>query len=111
MFTCTCILPIIRVPDNYNKFIFCRHELVYTKYDIVAGSSDVSHSVQGLEPGVEYLFVVTATNQAGEGETSNSRSAKTFNAGLWIPPPLHFVNQSAFSHLKLVMDGLMLCNI
>lgn len=81
--------------QSFNEFFFfCRHELIYTKYDIIAGPSDVSHIVQGLEPGVEYLFVVTATNQAGEGETSNSRSTKTFNAGL--------SNQSIFSHLKVV---------
>lgn len=63
-------------------FIYCRHEVMYTKYDIMAGSSEVSHNVHNLQPGIEYLFVVTATNQAGEGEMSNSRSAKTFNAGV-----------------------------
>lgn len=66
-------------------FIYCRHEVMYTKYDIMAGSSEVSHNVHNLQPGIEYLFVVTATNQAGEGEMSNSRSAKTFNAGvIWL---------------------------
>lgn len=66
-------------------FIYCRHELMYTKYDIMAGSGEVSHNVHNLQPGIEYLFVVTATNQAGEGEMSNSRSAKTFNAGvIWL---------------------------
>lgn len=63
-------------------FIYCRHEVIYTKYEIMAGSSDVSHNVHNLQPGMEYLFVVTATNQAGEGAMSNSRSAKTLNAGL-----------------------------
>lgn len=63
-------------------FIYCRHEVMYTKYDIMAGSGEVSHNVHYLQPGIEYLFVVTATNQAGEGEMSNSRSAKTFNAGV-----------------------------
>lgn len=66
-------------------FIYCRHEVMYTKYDIMAGSGEVSHNVHNLQPGIEYLFVVTATNQAGEGEMSNSRSAKTFNAGvIWL---------------------------
>lgn len=55
---------------------------MYTKYDIMAGFGEVSHNVHNLQPGIEYLFVVTATNQAGEGEMSNSRSAKTFNAGV-----------------------------
>ena len=40
--------------------------------------------MQGLQPGAEYLFVVTASNQAGEGAMSNSRSAKTRNAGLFL---------------------------
>eukprot|EP00105_Crassostrea_gigas_P005181 XP_011418682.1 PREDICTED: protein sidekick-1 isoform X2 [Crassostrea gigas] len=65
---------------NYIAYYKQRHEVMYTKYDIMAGSSEVSHNVHNLQPGIEYLFVVTATNQAGEGEMSNSRSAKTFNA-------------------------------
>nr|XP_022322764.1 hemicentin-1-like [Crassostrea virginica] len=65
---------------NYNAYYKQRHELVYQRYDITAGANEVLHNVQGLQPGAEYLFVVTASNQAGEGAMSNSRSAKTLNA-------------------------------
>ncbi|XP_078326030.1 contactin-5-like isoform X2 [Crassostrea virginica] len=65
---------------NYNAYYKQRHELVYQRYDITAGANEVLHNVQGLQPGAEYLFVVTASNQAGEGAMSNSRSAKTLNS-------------------------------
>lgn len=74
----------IDIWTNTFLYIYCRHELVYQRYDITAGANEVLHNVQGLQPGAEYLFVVTASNQAGEGTMSNSRSAKTLNAGLFL---------------------------
>lgn len=74
-----------------------RHEVIYTKYEIMAGSSDVSHNVHNLQPGMEYLFVVTATNQAGEGAMSNSRSAKTLNADPSSPRNVRLSNVRPYS--------------
>ncbi|XP_061165065.1 cell adhesion molecule DSCAML1-like [Saccostrea echinata] len=82
---------------NYIAYYKQRHELTYTKYDILAGANDVSHNVQGLQSGAEYLFVVTATNQAGEGGRSNSRSAKTFNADPSSPRNVHISNVASSS--------------
>ncbi|KAK3087955.1 hypothetical protein FSP39_012784 [Pinctada imbricata] len=69
------------IVDYYTVYLKTRETFDYERLAGNITFGKLSYVVDGLLPGTEYLFKMSATNQAGEGGKSNSRSAKTFDSG------------------------------